>query len=253
MSSVTHAPFTDTESGDAAPVRPVGRPVVLLAEELSPATVDVLGGEVDVRHVDGTDRGALLAALSAEHGVMDAVAFETPVAQDLPGLHTGEGVLDAGANLFVRPVVFLFPGREFDLPGRSPVRDHQSGALVAAIGDRRGGAHGGLGAAFLPAAGVMAVAGQRSADHDDHAGDGVDYDLMGSRVAIIFGLCGASSSAARATSAGPRMSIRIARSARWPAASFSGLIPGDSESPGRPTESMMRRHSSQAARKPSYA
>lgn len=68
--------------------------------------------------------------------------------------------------------------------------DHRSGALVAAIGERRGGAHGGLGAGFLPAAGVMAIAGQRSADHDDQAGDGVDHGLMGSRVAVVLGLFG---------------------------------------------------------------
>ena len=39
------------------------RPVVLIAEELSPATVEVLGSEIEVRNVDGTDRPALLAAV----------------------------------------------------------------------------------------------------------------------------------------------------------------------------------------------
>ncbi|MCL6423730.1 phosphoglycerate dehydrogenase [Brachybacterium sp. JHP9] len=39
------------------------RPVVLLAEELSPATVEVLGPDVEVRSVDGTDRAALLEAV----------------------------------------------------------------------------------------------------------------------------------------------------------------------------------------------
>ena len=39
------------------------RPVVLIAEELSPATVEVLGPEIEVRSVDGTDRGALLEAV----------------------------------------------------------------------------------------------------------------------------------------------------------------------------------------------
>ncbi len=37
-----------------------GPPVVLIAEKLSPATVEALGPGVDVRHVDGTDREALL-------------------------------------------------------------------------------------------------------------------------------------------------------------------------------------------------
>lgn len=39
------------------------RPVVLLAEELAPSAVSLLGDGVEVRHVDGTDRPALLAAL----------------------------------------------------------------------------------------------------------------------------------------------------------------------------------------------
>ena len=39
-------------------------PVVLIAEELSPATVHALGPDFEVRHVDGTDRPALLAAVA---------------------------------------------------------------------------------------------------------------------------------------------------------------------------------------------
>lgn len=38
--------------------------VVLIAEELSPATVEALGPDYEVRHVDGTDRPALLAAVA---------------------------------------------------------------------------------------------------------------------------------------------------------------------------------------------
>src|SRR5690606_28976540 len=45
-------------------VYPVTRPVVLLAEELSPATIEVFGDDADVRHVDGTDRTALVAAVA---------------------------------------------------------------------------------------------------------------------------------------------------------------------------------------------
>lgn len=41
----------------------MAKPVVVIAEELSPATVDALGPDFDIRHVDGTDRAALLAAL----------------------------------------------------------------------------------------------------------------------------------------------------------------------------------------------
>lgn len=42
----------------------MSRPVVLIAEELSPATLEVLGDEVEIRHVDGTDRAALLTAVA---------------------------------------------------------------------------------------------------------------------------------------------------------------------------------------------
>jgi len=48
----------------------VPKPVVLLAETLSPATVDALGPDFDIRHVDGTDRPALLAALAEAHAVL---------------------------------------------------------------------------------------------------------------------------------------------------------------------------------------
>ncbi len=40
-----------------------GRPVVLIAEELSPATVEALGPDFDVRWCDGTDRSVLLREL----------------------------------------------------------------------------------------------------------------------------------------------------------------------------------------------
>lgn len=49
---------------------PVTKPVVLIAEELSPATIDALGPDFDVRSVDGTDRPALLSALADAHAVL---------------------------------------------------------------------------------------------------------------------------------------------------------------------------------------
>ena len=45
-------------------------PVVLIAEELAPAALDVLAHDFDVRHVDGTDRPALLAALADAEAVI---------------------------------------------------------------------------------------------------------------------------------------------------------------------------------------
>jgi D-3-phosphoglycerate dehydrogenase len=42
----------------------VSKPVVLIAEELSPATVEALGPDFEIRHVDGADRAALLPAIA---------------------------------------------------------------------------------------------------------------------------------------------------------------------------------------------
>ncbi|NEN06756.1 phosphoglycerate dehydrogenase [Diaminobutyricibacter tongyongensis] len=46
------------------------KPVVLIAEELSPATVDALGPDFEIRSVDGTDRPALLSALADADAVL---------------------------------------------------------------------------------------------------------------------------------------------------------------------------------------
>ncbi|PPH22131.1 phosphoglycerate dehydrogenase [Rathayibacter sp. AY1C4] len=46
------------------------KPVVLIAEELSPATVDALGPDFEIRSVDGTDRPALLEALATAHAIL---------------------------------------------------------------------------------------------------------------------------------------------------------------------------------------
>lgn len=48
----------------------MSKPIVLIAEELSPATVEALGPDFDIRKVDGTDRPALLAALAEAHAVL---------------------------------------------------------------------------------------------------------------------------------------------------------------------------------------
>ena len=48
----------------------MAKPIVLIAEELSPATVDALGPDFDVRSVDGTDRPALLAAIADASAVL---------------------------------------------------------------------------------------------------------------------------------------------------------------------------------------
>jgi D-3-phosphoglycerate dehydrogenase / 2-oxoglutarate reductase len=45
-------------------------PVVLIAEELAPSVLEVLGTDVEIRHVDGADRSALLPALADAAAVM---------------------------------------------------------------------------------------------------------------------------------------------------------------------------------------
>lgn len=48
----------------------MSKPVVLIAEELSPATVDALGPDFEIRDVDGTDRPALLEAIADAHAIL---------------------------------------------------------------------------------------------------------------------------------------------------------------------------------------
>jgi len=48
----------------------VAKPIVLIAEELSPATVEALGPDIDVRMVDGSDRAALLTALAEASAIL---------------------------------------------------------------------------------------------------------------------------------------------------------------------------------------
>ncbi len=49
---------------------PVTKPVVLIAEELSPATLEALGPDFEIRHCDGADRAALLPALADADAVL---------------------------------------------------------------------------------------------------------------------------------------------------------------------------------------
>lgn len=51
-----------------------------------------------VRPADLPGEGEVVHPGDAEHGVVNTVAFEAAVAEDLPGLHAGEDVLDAGAD-----------------------------------------------------------------------------------------------------------------------------------------------------------
>ena len=66
----------------------MAKPVVLIAEELSPATIDALGPDFEIRHVNGANRSELLAALPGVHAVLirSATQIDTEalaVAKDL--------------------------------------------------------------------------------------------------------------------------------------------------------------------------
>ena len=48
----------------------MAKPIVVIAEELSPATVDALGPDFEIRNIDGTDRVALKSALADAQAVL---------------------------------------------------------------------------------------------------------------------------------------------------------------------------------------
>jgi D-3-phosphoglycerate dehydrogenase len=66
----------------------VTKPIVLIAEELSPATIDALGPDFDIRTVDGTDRPALLEAVSGASAILvrSATKVDAEVIAGAPNL-----------------------------------------------------------------------------------------------------------------------------------------------------------------------
>ncbi len=69
--------------------RRVSKPVVLIAEELSPATVDALGPDFEIRHCDGADRSVLLPELGK--GV-DAVLIRSATKMDAEAIGAAKGL-----------------------------------------------------------------------------------------------------------------------------------------------------------------
>jgi D-3-phosphoglycerate dehydrogenase len=67
----------------------VAKPVVLIAEELSPATLDALGPDFEVRNCNGADRSELLVALSK--GV-DAVLIRSATKMDAEAISAAKGL-----------------------------------------------------------------------------------------------------------------------------------------------------------------
>ena len=67
----------------------VSKPVVLIAEELSPATLDALGPDFEIRNCDGSNRAELLAALAK--GV-DAVLIRSATKMDSEAIAAAKGL-----------------------------------------------------------------------------------------------------------------------------------------------------------------
>ncbi|HEX5204182.1 phosphoglycerate dehydrogenase [Paractinoplanes rhizophilus] len=63
-------------------------PVVLIAEELAPSAIDVLACDFDVRHVDGTDRPALLEAVAEA----DALIVRSATRVDAEVIRAADGL-----------------------------------------------------------------------------------------------------------------------------------------------------------------
>ncbi|MBK9475479.1 MAG: phosphoglycerate dehydrogenase [Tetrasphaera sp.] len=74
------------------------KPVVLIAEELSPATIHALGPDFEVRHVNGADRSALLPALADVDAVLVRSATQMD-AEALAAARTLKVVARAGVGL----------------------------------------------------------------------------------------------------------------------------------------------------------
>lgn len=74
------------------------KPVVLIAEELSPATIEALGPDFEVRTVDGTDRPALLESVASANAILvrSATKVDAEVISAAPNLQV---VARAGVGL----------------------------------------------------------------------------------------------------------------------------------------------------------
>ena len=62
------------------------KPIVLIAEELSPATVEALGPDFEIRHCDGADRASLLPAIAD----VDAILVRSATQVDAEAIVAGK-------------------------------------------------------------------------------------------------------------------------------------------------------------------
>ena len=76
----------------------MSKPIVLIAEELSPATIEALGPDFEVRHCDGADHAALLPAIAD----VDAILVRSATQVDAEALAAAKNlkvVARAGVGL----------------------------------------------------------------------------------------------------------------------------------------------------------
>ena len=74
----------------------MSKPIVLIAEELSPATVSALGPDFEIKNIDGTDRAALLSAIATASAGLRS-AHGTAQATKTPLINAPTEVLNQGS------------------------------------------------------------------------------------------------------------------------------------------------------------
>ncbi len=76
----------------------MSKPVVLIAEELSPATVEALGPDFEIRHCDGADRSSLLPAIADVDAILVRSATKVD-AEAIAAAHHLKVIARAGVGL----------------------------------------------------------------------------------------------------------------------------------------------------------
>ena len=96
VTAVDSPPHNDVHSPIRVPPKEshVTRPVVLIAEELSPSTIDALGPDFEVRTVDGADRSQLLPALAD----VDAVLIRSATKMDAEAIAAAKNLTAASGQ-----------------------------------------------------------------------------------------------------------------------------------------------------------
>ena len=111
----------------------VTKPVVLIAEELSPATLEALGPDFEVRNCDGANRAELLPALAA--GV-DAVLIRSATKMDAEAISAAKGlkvIARAGVGLDNVDIPAASAGRSSALLAPSQLRTSKSGPSASSV------------------------------------------------------------------------------------------------------------------------